>query len=172
MNQLHVFVAEFLDQFVELGQCLRHHIGVAVCIFRIVDFLDRQAVLVQIVCLEGIPDRLVHLQQYAEARRFLPAAVSKFLANFLIFFRRHRFQQRHLSNHHPLCLCTLRKSVITRLVFSCCRYSSMSSSVKAISFIHSSSIWCTSWNCSSSALHNSSNFVWQESSVLVFRYSS
>src|SRR5882672_1110155 len=52
MYQLHMLVPEFLKQFVEFRQRLRHHVGVSVRIFGIVDFLDRQPVLVQIMCLE------------------------------------------------------------------------------------------------------------------------
>src|SRR5712664_3182291 len=52
MDQLHMLVPEFLKQFVEFCQRLRHHVGVSVRIIGIVDFLDRQPMFVQIMCLE------------------------------------------------------------------------------------------------------------------------
>ena len=102
MNQLHVFLTEFLEKFVEFGKRLGHDVGVAVRILGIVDFFDRHPVPVQIMRLERIPDGLVHLEQHAKARRFLPAAVAEPLANFLILLGRHRFEQRQLLAHQFL----------------------------------------------------------------------
>src|SRR5271167_472456 len=63
VNQLHVLVSEFLEQFVEFRQLFGHHVRIPMVVLRIVDLFDRKPMLVQIIRLERIPDRLVHLQQ-------------------------------------------------------------------------------------------------------------
>src|SRR6266446_8904051 len=60
MNQLHVLVTEFLKQLIEFRHRFRDHVSVAVRVLRVVDFFQRQAVLIQIVLLERTPQRLVH----------------------------------------------------------------------------------------------------------------
>src|SRR5215467_14143800 len=69
MNQLHVFVAEFLEELIEFGERLRDDVSRTVVIFGIVNAFDREAVLFQVVLLERIPDRLIHFEQDAEAGR-------------------------------------------------------------------------------------------------------
>ena len=44
VNQLHVFLPEFLEKFVEFGKRLGHDVSVAMRILGIVDFFDRQPV--------------------------------------------------------------------------------------------------------------------------------
>ena len=58
--------------------------------------------LVQVVLLERIPQRLIHLQKHAKAGRFLAAAVAESQANLLIFLGRHDLQQGDLLNHQSL----------------------------------------------------------------------
>ena len=85
MNQLHVFVAKFLEELIEFGECFRDHVSRAMFILLIVDGFDREAVLFQVMLLERIPDGLIHLEENAEAGRFLAAAVAEALANVLVF---------------------------------------------------------------------------------------
>src|SRR5579859_3267458 len=76
MDQLHVLEAEFLEEFVEFRQSFGDHVRIAVSVAGVVDFLDRKAMLIKVVFLERIPDRLIHLEQDAESRRLLAAAVA------------------------------------------------------------------------------------------------
>src|SRR5207248_5495701 len=94
--------AEFLEELVKLRQRFGHDISVAVRIFGIVDFFDGQAVLVQVMRLKRVPQRLVHLEQNAEARGLLAAAIAEAFANLLIFLGRHGFKQSELFVHQPL----------------------------------------------------------------------
>ena len=41
VNQLHVFMAELLEEFIKFREGLSHHVGIAVRVFGVVDFLDR-----------------------------------------------------------------------------------------------------------------------------------
>src|SRR5216684_2398245 len=52
VDQLHMLVPEFLKQFVEFHQRLRHYVGVTMRILRIVNFFNRQPMLVEVIRLE------------------------------------------------------------------------------------------------------------------------
>jgi len=68
VDEIDVVGAEFLEEFVELDQCLGHDIAVAVIILRVVDIGHGQAAAVEIMDLEHVPEIEGQAQQQLEAR--------------------------------------------------------------------------------------------------------